>query len=240
MSLLKSLFGAGNSATTRIRTSGFEDAVARWGEIASADLRAPLATQRWLVVDVETTGLNMKRDRLLAIGAVQIEGAGISLQKSFEVVLKQATPSDTDNILIHRIPGGEQLEGVDAASGLLAFMEYAGKMPCVAFHAPFDETMLKRAFDEYLGVDFSPPFIDLAWLAPALCQKASRKLQSLDDWLAYFSITISARHHAVADALGTAQLFQVLLQRAAAHNIDTAASLFKIAEDQRWLSKARR
>ena len=240
MSLLKSLFGAGNSATTRIRTSGFEDAVARWGEIASADLRAPLATQRWLVVDVETTGLNMKRDRLLAIGAVQIEGAGISLQKSFEVVLKQATPSDTDNILIHRIAGGEQLEGVDAASGLLAFMEYAGKMPCVAFHAPFDETMLKRAFDEYMGVDFSPPFIDLAWLAPALCQEASRKLQSLDDWLDYFSITISARHHAVADALGTAQLFQVLLQRAAAHNIDTAASLLKIAEDQRWLSKARR
>ena len=240
MSLLKSLFGARNSTAARSHNPAFQDAIARWDAIAPADLHAPLATQRWLVVDVETTGLNMKRDRLLAIGAVQIEGAGIRLQKSFEVVLKQAAPSGAENILIHRIAGGEQLEGVDAASALLAFLEYAGKLPCVAFHAPFDETMLQRAFDEYLGVDFSPPFIDLAWLAPALCQEASRKLKSLDDWVEHFSISISVRHRAVADAMGTAQLFQVLLQRAAANNIDSADSLLKIAEDQRWLSKARR
>ena len=212
-------------------------AIDRWNAIVPADLHGPLAGQRWLVVDVETTGLDAQRDRLLAIGAVLVEGATIRFDQSFEVVLRQAAPSHTDNILIHRIPGSEQLEGVDAAAALAAFLDFSKKMPCVAFHAAFDETMLKRAFEEQLGIDFSPRFIDLAMLAPALVREAPESFRSLDDWMAFFSITISARHRAIADAVGTAQLFQMLLNRAAVQECLSADALFRLARDQRWLAR---
>ena len=61
-----------------------------------------------------------------------------------------------------------------------------------------------------------------------------RKLHNFDDWIDYFSITIFARHRAVADALGTAQLFQALLARAG--NVQSAEQLFALARDQRWLN----
>jgi DNA polymerase III subunit epsilon len=212
-------------------------ALASWREIAPADLRGQLSAQRWLVVDVETTGLDMQRDRLLAIGAVVMQGSTIRFEESFEIVIKQATVSRTDNILIHRIPGSEQLEGADAPGALVDFLTFAQTLPCVAFHAPFDETMLKRAMKENLGIDWAIPFIDLAFLAPALVRDTPSPLRGLDDWIAHFGITIGARHRAIADALGTAQLFQVLLNRAAAQQITSAEALFKLARDQRWLAR---
>ncbi len=236
MSIFGSLFGARGRSPKLDETPG--TAIARWNAVAPPDLRGPLAAQRWLVVDVETTGLDTRRDRLLAIGAVMVEGTTIRFDQSFEVVIRQVTASHADNILIHRIGGREQLEGVDAASALIAFLAFSRKLPCVAFHASFDETMLKRAVEEQLGFDFSPRFIDLALLAPALVTDAPRTVRSLDEWVEYFSITISARHRAVADAVGTAQLFQVLLSRAMDRGYDSADTLFRLARDQRWLARA--
>ncbi|MBL8523027.1 MAG: 3'-5' exonuclease [Betaproteobacteria bacterium] len=208
----------------------------QWRDLPEADLSGPLDRQRWLVVDVETTGLDMHRDQLLAIGAVVVEGRLIQLDQSFEVVLRQDAPSREANILIHRIAGGEQVDGIEPAEALASFLEFAQKLPCVAFHAAFDETMLRRACRGHLGIDFSPQFVDLAHLAPALFPEAPSALRSLDDWVAYFSIGIHARHRAVADALGTAQLFQALLARATERNIASAQKLFSMARDQRWLA----
>ena len=109
MSLLGSWFGRGGRS--RRLDMPLRAAIERWRGIDAADLRAPLSAQTWLVVDVETTGLDVRRDRLLAIGAVLVEGSAIRFAQSFEVVIKQATASRTDNILIHRISGSEQIDG---------------------------------------------------------------------------------------------------------------------------------
>ncbi len=235
MSILGSLFGARGRA--RRLEEPVRAAIARWQAMPPAELRQPLSKQRWLVIDVESTGLDLRQDRLLAIGAVLVEGNVIRFDQSFEVVIRQPSPSGSDNILIHRIAGDEQMEGVDAAEALVAFLEYCGKLPCAGFHAVFDETMLKRAIEEHLGIDFPAQFIDLALLAPALVEEAPPSVRSLDDWVEHFSIEISMRHHAVADAVGTAQLFQVLLDRAARKDCPSAAALFKVAREQRWLAR---
>lgn len=216
------------------------NAIDQWIDLPPTELDGPLASQRWLVVDVETTGLDLRRDRLLAIGAVVVNGSIIRLDESFEVVLRQPAPSAADNILIHRITGSEQLAGELPVQALTDFLAFAGKLPCVAFHAEFDEAMLRRAFAEQLGVDFRASFLDLALLAPALVKDAKPGTNGLDDWMAHFSIAISARHQAIADALGTAQLLQVLLAIAARQKIATAQQLFKLARHHRWLARVGR
>ena len=233
MSLLQRLFGKENDQSAFVEPE-IAAAIHRWRGRAATDLTQPIATQPWLVVDVETTGLDMRRDQLLAIGAVVMEPDAIQFQHTFEIVLKQDVPSRIDNILVHRIGGGEQLAGSAPAAALAAFLDFAGDMPCIAFHADFDEAMLRRAYRQYLDIDFAPRFIDLAFLAPALVNDAPKNLRSLDDWIDYFSITIFARHCAVADALGTAQLFLAL--RARAGSVRTAEQLFALARDQRWLN----
>ena len=128
-----------------------------------------------------------------------------------------------------------QLAGRDPALAMLEFVEYAGSSPLVAFRAEFDQSMLVRAARTYLGVALSVPFIDLAFLLPALFRKA--ECSSLDDWLAHFGREAAARHDPVADAYETAQLMLIALAAADAVGMESAQSLLAMQKAQRWLGK---
>lgn len=208
-----------------------------WQQLPRMPLDRPLSESRCVVVDVETSGLNLRRDRLISIGAVAIVNEKITLGDSFAVVLQQATPSPSKNILIHGIGGMEQTAGVPPADALLDFLDYLGKDPLIAFHVTFDQTMIQRALHEYLGLSFKHPWSDLAYLMPALNPSLANKYRSLDDWGTHFSIHNDARHNALADALATGQLFQVALAQSRSKLIRTFAELHDLEKAQRWVSR---
>lgn len=207
-----------------------------WQALPAAELDVPLTATRCVVVDVETTGLNLMQDRLISIGAVAVVNGKIALGDSFYVVVQQQVASAKGNILLHGIGTSAQLEGEAPVEALLAFLEYLGKDPLVAFHVTFDETMIKRALSEYLGFSFKHPWLDLAYVMPGLHPPLARRYRALDDWIGHFGIRIDARHNALADALATAQLFQVAHAHAAQKNISNYAGLHDLEKAQRWVS----
>lgn len=207
--------------------------LAAWRELPAVSQDAPLAQGRYVVVDVETSGLNLARDRLIAIGAVALRDGRIDLADSLEIVLRQAVVSSRDNILIHGIGGTAQAEGVPPVEALLAFLEYLGKSPLVAFHVAFDETMINRALRTYLGLRLRHPWADLAYITPGLYPEAARQHRTLDQWMGYFQVGNYARHSALADALSTAELLLALRPRMAQRGIDSFRRL-------RDLERARR
>lgn len=210
--------------------------LAAWQELPPTELKVPVAEARCVVVDVETTGLNLMHDRLISIGAVAVVNGKIVLRDSFYVVLQQRAASNRDNILLHGIGTSAQLEGAAPVEAMLAFLDYAGKSPLVAFHVTFDETMIKRALRDYLGLTFKHPWLDLAYVMPGLHPPLARKYRALDDWIGHFNIRIDVRHNALADALATAQLFQVAHAHAAEKNISNFAELQELEKLQRWVS----
>jgi len=188
--------------------------LASWRELPEVERTAAFDHTRFVVVDVETTGLNLLTDTLISIGAVAVVNGRIALGDSFSVVLQQRESSRKENILIHGISGSAQREGVPPADALLAFLEYLGKSPLVAFHVAFDETMIRRAMRQYLGISFKRPWLDLAYVLPALYPDLMRVHRALDDWASHFDIRIDDRHNAVADALATAELLLVTIAQA--------------------------
>ena len=212
--------------------------LAAWHELPAPDLHAPLDQSRLVVVDVETSGLSLARDHLIAIGAIAIRGGEIQLNESLEIVLRQDDASSKDNILVHGIGGAAQTNGVPPAEGLLGFLEYLGKSPLIAFHVTFDETMIKRAMRQYLGLNFKNPWLDLAYAMPALHPELSNRHRSLDDWLNHFGIRNFARHTALADAYATAQLGLIALDKAHQRNIPHLHGLQKLEKAQRWVEQA--
>ncbi|MFO7541982.1 MAG: 3'-5' exonuclease [Thiobacillus sp.] len=184
--------------------------LARWKALPSPRRDAPLSACRCVVVDVESSGLNITRDRLIAIGAIGIRQGVVALNDSLEIVLQQAQVSEKDNILIHGIGGTAQREGEPPADALLTFLEYLGKDPLVAFHVGFDQPMISRAMKTHLGFNFQHDWADLAYVAPALHPRLARSHRALDDWMALFQISNYARHNALADALSTAELLLAL------------------------------
>jgi DNA polymerase-3 subunit epsilon len=174
--------------------------------------------RRWVIVDVESSGLDARRDRLLAIAAVAVvfvptrtgEPArpSIVLADSFEAVLRQedpaAEPIDKGNILIHGIGLGAQRQGIPPDAALSAWLSFLGDSPLVAYHSDFDQTMIDRACRRHLGHGLAARWLDLEPVAAVLHQEPQRR--PLDDWLKRYRIDCLSRHQAAADTLATAQL----------------------------------
>lgn len=214
-------------------------ALAAYCALPAVPASAPLASLRWVVLDVETTGLDPFTDRLISIGAVEVLGDKIPLDSGFEAVLRQPQASARDNILVHGIGGTEQRSGMAPAAALLDFLRYAGKAPLLGFHSDFDRIMIERAAREALGMVPDNPWLDLALLAPALLGKPGESLpQGLDGWTARAGIDNRFRHNALADALATAQLLQVVLAGARADGARTLGDLAQIGKDRRWLGRS--
>jgi DNA polymerase-3 subunit epsilon len=184
-----------------------------------------LRSQRWVVVDLETTGLNLNRDQVLSIGAVVIEDGAVDFSQLFERTLHRAETKLSPSVLIHGLGPSAIAAGSDPVQALLEFMEFVGDSPLLAFHARFDQHMLGRALKDSLGYRLAHPFLDVAEIAPMLCPQAPIRDAGLDDWIEYFNLQVGERHHASADALATAELMLILFSRARQQHIDTPQTL---------------
>jgi DNA polymerase III subunit epsilon len=224
MKLITNWFGTGDRVPERAKAL-----LADWSELAEPSLNLAHADARYVVVDTETTGLNTRTDTLLSIGAVAYVGGVVDVSDSFSVTLRPERVYHGESVLIHGLSGEEQMAGHDPVDALGAFLRYAGKAPLIGFHAPFDEAMLKKAFDKYLDLPFRRKWVDLAELCPVVFQKG---FESLDEWLGYFGIENLARHEALGDAFATAQLLQIVL--AHAKHEPTFKTLKALEKASRW------
>lgn len=202
-----------------------------WQQLPAPAKAAPLARQRWVVMDSESSGLDLQRDRLLSIAAVAVEHAAIQVGQSFDCRLQQEQASSDANILIHGIGAQEQRAGQAPADALLDFLDFAGRDILVAYHADFDRSMLDRALDQYTGKQ-ALQWLDLADLCPALFPKLAQGRKTLDDWLAAFDIEGFERHNALSDAWVTAELFLIALAHLPA-NIRNSNDLLTFASQAR-------
>ncbi len=203
--------------------------------------RAPVPDDsRWVVLDVESSGLDPKTDRLLAIAAIAVHTDGkrarIALGDSFEVVFRhQVKLADKANILLHGIGVGAQRDGVEPTLALGAFERFIGRAPLIAFHAAFDQSLILRAFDAVQRRRPDNPWLDLEPLAAVLHPKV--RARSLDEWMAELQITCAVRHQAAADTLATAELLLKLwpvAQRELGGVVRFEAAR-RMAAQRRWL-----
>ena len=201
---------------------------------------APPGTERWVALDVETSGLDARRDRLLAIAAIglRVDWPSKRLQivpaDSFEVVLRQDTPSAKDNILLHGIGAQRQRDGIDAHQALRSCVDYIGNAPLLAFHSAFDEALIGRFVRQHLGHPLTNDWVDIEHLCAVTHEQV--RARSLDEWMAHFGISCAARHQAAADTLAECELLMRVWPRVAPqcrHWRDVK----KLARQQRWIAR---
>lgn len=195
--------------------------------------------RRWVLLDVETGGLDTRHDPLLAIAAVALEvdwprrRLVMRPGDSLDLTLQPSRVSDASNILLHGIGAGRQRAGLPPGEGLRAFMDWTAGAPLLAFHAAFDRAVLARDSQRYLGQRLEAEWLDIAPLCRVSHPQA--RARSLDEWLTHFGIPCQGRHEAAADVLAEAALLQRIWPRVAAE-CDSWRSLQRYAGRQAWVS----
>jgi DNA polymerase-3 subunit epsilon len=201
----KMLFG--NSAPEQLPAAA-QAALAAWREKKPPSLEAGHFQTRYLVVDIAASG----------------EAADKHMSGIAAVAVHQGRMTPVDAFYADFADGA-------VAEKLLAFLGYAAKAPLVTYHAPYVSGLLQPACQEYLGVNFQPQWIDLAWLLPILFGKRGDAVQPLDYWLEKLSLNPGAgRRDAMENTLLLARLLQMTLAKATSKGFDTAATL--IAESR--------
>ena len=197
-------------------------------------------TRRWVVVDVEASGL-------LAVAgvAVVIERGMPSLPvgDSFEVVLRQDAPLtgaevDRENILLHGIGVGAQQAGVAPSDALAAFWRWVGDAPIIGYHAAFDRTLIQRYSAMHLGRRPPNPWVDLEHVVRLVVPGLPS--HSLDAAMERLGVHCLRRHQAAADALATAEVLLRIWDRASAEmgGRSDIVALGRLAARRHWLPKA--
>lgn len=182
----------------------------RWQALAEPAHVQPFFETRYVVLTTEASGLDLDRDRLLAVGAIGVDGGLIHPADAYYAVL---APS----------PG-------DALAGLLGF---AGRCPLVVFNATFNRSMLERGLSRHLGLAADFLWVDLYFLLPSLFPERRERPGRLAEWMAAFDIETFQRHHALGDAWAIAQLFLAAQSRALALGVASPRALAEHAQAYR-------
>lgn len=184
-----------------------------------------LSDLRLIVLDLETTGLNPARDEVIAIGAVAIDRHVIPLDDQFDLVLKRPELDISETVLIHGIGPEALVRGHETEDALLYLLEWMNGDPILAFHSDFDRRFLEKALKQSLGYTQPHTWMNVADMMPAFFPNAQTGGRQLDNWADYFHLEASKRHHAAADAMVTAELALIALNRAEKDGIRTLGEL---------------
>lgn len=201
-----------------------------------------ITPDRWVMLDVETSGLNPRKDRLLAIAAIALrvdwsrQDICIDPGDSFEVLVhQQALTHSKENILLHGIGVQQQQEGLAPDRALKAFEAYAGASPLLAFHAAFDQAVVERHMRQHLFRTMPNPWVDLEHLCALTHERV--RARALDEWMDYFGITCAVRHQAAADTLAECEVLLRIWPRLVMQ-CKSWKDIERLAHRQRWIQRA--
>lgn len=176
-------------------------------------------TSDFVVVDVETTGLNPKRDHIVSLGAVRITQHTIRPAHALQQIW-QSPASVGDSALVHGLTDEEVGAGIPPEHALAEFFLFAQGAQLVAHHAVIEQQFFSRACLEYHGRSYTLPFVDTLALEKQLVARRHSMLKNEEYQLAaclqrYQLPSVNA-HQAFEDAFGTAYLFLAQLSQFAA------------------------
>jgi DNA polymerase-3 subunit epsilon len=99
---------------------------------------------RFVVFDTETTGLDVRNDRILSIGAISLTGNIMDVADSLDLYVKQ-DKFNRETVEIHGLLKEGNILKIDEEEAVIRFLEYIKNAVLIAHHASFDIGMINYA-----------------------------------------------------------------------------------------------
>lgn len=185
-----------------------------------------LEEARYVVVDLETTGLRPGRSGICEIGAVRV--CELEVEAEFETLVDPGVPIAAGASALTGLRN-EHLRGAPGPEAAVrSFLSFAGDAVLVAHNARFDLAFLDRETERLTGSRIGAPVLDTVRLARTLL--AGRVSGFGLAQLAWFLGTAEKPcHRALPDARATAELLLTLIGLAQERGARTVADLGALA-----------
>ena len=197
-------------------------ALTRWWmmyHIGDPDFRfmyEPPPPGEWVSLDCETTGLNVRTDEIISIGAVRIVGNRIMTSERLELLIKPEKGISAESIKIHRLREQDVANGISIDEAIKQLLHFIGSRPLVGYFLEFDVAMIERAMFPMLGVPLPQPKIEVSALyhdykfrqLPAYQQQGNVNIDlRFDTLMADLGLPVRDAHDALNDAVMAALAF---------------------------------
>ncbi|MFN8191320.1 MAG: 3'-5' exonuclease [Nocardioidaceae bacterium] len=164
------------------------------------------------VVDLELTGLDPRVDEIISIGVTPVRGGRIAADRYYRTV-RPVAPIGPDAAKIHALTVDELASSPPLPELLDEFREQLRGKVLVAHAAFVERAFLDRAFAP-VGERLPRDILDTAPLARAAgLAKVGQGVPQLEALARDLGLPVHTPHHALGDALTTAQVFLVLAAR---------------------------
>lgn len=117
----------------------------------------------WVSLDCETTGLNVHKDEIIAIGAVRIVGNRVMTSERLELLVRPDKQRlSADSVKVHRLREQDVAQGIEPADAVMQLMRFIGSRPLVGYYLEFDVAMIHRVLFPMLGMGLPQPKIEVS------------------------------------------------------------------------------
>lgn len=116
----------------------------------------------WVALDCETTGLNVHRDKIVAIGAVRIVGNRVLTSQRLELLVRPKRALSAAAVRVHGLRESDVAKGIEPTDAMRRLLTFIGSRPLVGYYLEFDVAMLNREIWRLLGVRLPQAKIDVS------------------------------------------------------------------------------
>jgi DNA polymerase III epsilon subunit family exonuclease len=186
----------------------------------------PLESARYVIVDLETTGLRPGSSAICEIGAVRLDG--LVPAGTFQTFVDPGVQLPRLVAQLTGIGDGDLRGAPGAAEAVSRFLAFAGDAVFVAHNARFDLSFLDREVERLTGRRLAAPVVDTVWLARRLLAGRVARV-SLTSLSHFFGTSVQPCHRALPDAEATAEILAALIGLAQERGAETVGDLCRLA-----------
>lgn len=171
----------------------------------------PPINGEWVAIDCEMTGLNPKKNYLLSVAAIHINGDTIDTGNGLHLVCRPPVMPDRDTIIIHGLRTADVEHGISYDEMLELLLPFIGNRPIVGFCPQIDTAFLNPLIKQYMGTPLPNKVLDVRRLYSQRMGDHNPDVpnhsQQLPKILAHYDIPEFGSHDAYNDAVMTAMAF---------------------------------
>jgi DNA polymerase III subunit epsilon len=165
----------------------------------------------YLAIDLETTGLDQRKDAILSVGHVTLTGGRVELASATHRVVRIAGSVPAASAVIHQITDDQAALGEDLPAVLSDLLEVLAGKVLIAHHARVETGFIGLACRRVYGAGLAVPVVDTQVLSQRQFERrqiaykgSDLRLHALGE---RYNLPRYAAHNALYDALAAAELF---------------------------------